>query len=96
MAIYKSSFNKKPEKDVEKKPKKEKPIKEQKPKKKIKVNVPFVTLLVFSFLFIVCIMPNNFFKSFLLAFANSLFGDNFLSKVPFCGNNTVEPKIIWR
>ena len=66
MAIYKSSFNKKPEKDVEKKPKKEKPIKEHKPKKHIKVNVPFVTLLVFSFLFIVCIMPNNFLKSFIL------------------------------
>jgi len=66
MAIYKSSFNKKPEKEVEKKPKKEKPIKEKKPKKKIKVNVPFVTLLVFSFLFIVCLMPNNFLKSFIL------------------------------
>ena len=66
MAIYKSSFNKKPEKEVEKKPKKEKPIKEKKPKKHIKVNVPFVTLLVFSFLFIVCVMPNNFLKSFIL------------------------------
>ena len=66
MAIYKSSFNKKPEKEVEKKPKKEKPIKEAKPKKHIKVNVPFVTLLVFSFLLIVCIMPNNFLKSFIL------------------------------
>ena len=66
MAIYKSSFNKKPEKEVEKKPKKEKPIKEKIPKKKIKVNVPFVTLLVFSFLFIVCVMPNNFLKSFIL------------------------------
>ena len=66
MAIYKSSFNKKPEKEVEKKPKKEKPVKEKKPKKKIKVNVPFVTLLVFSFLFIVCVMPNNFLKSFIL------------------------------
>ena len=66
MAIYKSSFNKKPEKEVEKKPKKEKPVKEKKPKKHIKVNVPFVTLLVFSFLFIVCVMPNNFLKSFIL------------------------------
>jgi len=66
MAIYKSSFNKKHEKEVEKKPKKEKPIKEKKPKKHIKVNVPFVTLLVFSFLFIVCVMPNNFLKSFIL------------------------------
>ena len=66
MAIYKSSFNKKPEKEVEKKPKKEKPIKEAKPKKHIKVNVPFVTLLVFSFLLVVCIMPNNFLKSFIL------------------------------
>jgi len=66
MAIYKSSFNKKPEKEVEKKPKKVKPIKEVKPKKKIKVNVPFVTLLVFSFLLIVCVMPNNFLKSFIL------------------------------
>jgi len=64
MAIYKSSFNKKPEK--EEKPKKEKPIKEKKPKKQIKVNVPFVTLLVFSFLFIICLMPNNFLKSFIL------------------------------
>ena len=66
MAIYKSSFNKKPEKDIEKKPKKEKPVKEPKPKKHIKVNVPFITLLVFSFLLIVCIMPNNFLKSFIL------------------------------
>ena len=66
MAIYKSSFNKKPEKEVEKKPKKEKPVKEKKPKKHIKVNVPFVTLLVFSFLFIVCVMPNNFLKNFIL------------------------------
>lgn len=75
MAIYKSSFNKKPEKDVEKKPKKEKPIKEQKPKKKIKVNVPFITLLVFSFLFIVCVMPNNFLKSFILGlFGLTIYG----------------------
>ena len=66
MAIYKSSFNKKPEKEVEKKQKKEKPVKEHKPKKHIKVNVPLVTLLVFSFLFIVCVMPNNFLKSFIL------------------------------
>lgn len=72
MAIYKSSFNKKPEK----KPKKEKPVRESpvpakeksavKVKSTVKVNVPLICLIVFSILFLVCILPSNFAKNFLL------------------------------
>ncbi|MBR6779315.1 MAG: hypothetical protein IKM43_04175 [Clostridia bacterium] len=67
MAIYKSSFNKKPEKKEKKeKPEKEIKVKEQKTKVKKKVNVPLITLIVFSVLFLVCILPSNFLKNFLL------------------------------
>lgn len=65
MAIYKSSFNKKPEQNTEK-PKKEKPIKPVKPKKQIKINTPLVCLFVFLSLFIVCVLPSNFLKNVIL------------------------------
>ena len=72
MAIYKSSFNqpnKKPEK-----PKKEKPEKQEKPKKdkqtkpqtKIKIKKSVVCLIVFALVFVVCCLPSNFLKNFLL------------------------------
>ena len=67
MAIYKSSFNQKPEKEKKEKPVKSKPEKEKKPKtkQKIKVNVPLVLLIAFSLIFLVC-LPPNIIKSFLL------------------------------
>ena len=68
MAIYKSSFNQKPEKPE--KPKKEKvekvkPIKEKQPKK-IKLNLSAIWLTVFLIMFVVCCFPSNFLKNFLL------------------------------
>lgn len=76
MAIYKSSFNKKPEKKVEK-PKKEKEIVEKKPKQKIKVNHSLVWLIVFLTIFVVCVCPSNFVKNVILG----LIG---LSVYPIC------------
>ncbi len=67
MAIYKSSFNKKPEKkEKEKKPAKEQEYKIKTSKQKKKINVPLVCLIVFSVIFLVCILPSNFIKNFLL------------------------------
>lgn len=74
MAIYKSSFNPKQNKPnkqderVEKveKPKKIKPVKEKKPKISRPINKPLICLISFLLLFIVCVVPNNFIKSFLL------------------------------
>ena len=63
MAIYKSSFNKKPEK--EEKPKKEKKIKPLN-SKKVKVNVNLIILLLSLGVFIACVLPGNFIKNFLL------------------------------
>lgn len=65
MAIYKSSFNKKPEKQQEKQPK-QKPQAEKKPSKKIKVNHTAIWLVVFLCLFIVCCCPSNFVKNMVL------------------------------
>lgn len=68
MAIYKSSFNQKPEK--QEKPKKEKKEKVKLPKekstKKINIRPSLICLIVFLFVFVVCCFPSNFFKSFLL------------------------------
>lgn len=68
MAIYKSSYNKKPEK--EEKPKKERPIKEKKEKVKssasFKIKPSIICLGVFLILFVVCCFPSNFLKNFLL------------------------------
>ncbi len=67
MAIYKSSFNQKPEKERPEKEKKEK-IKQPKEKKesKIVVKPSVVTLLLCLVLFVVCCFPANFLKNFLL------------------------------
>ncbi len=93
MAIYKSSFNKKPEK--KEKQVKEKPvkIKQQKPKKKIKVNVPLVCLICFLCVFVACCLPSNFFKNVMLGLfgllvypaclIGALFSALFLSKKKF-------------
>ena len=68
MAIYKSSFNQKPEKPQ--KPKKEKVEKIKQPKQKqqknIKINPYVVCLLMCLLVFVVCCFPSNFLKSFLL------------------------------
>ena len=68
MAIYKSSYNKKPEK--EEKPKKERPIKEKKEKVKstssFKIKPSVICLVVFLGLFVACCLPSNFLKNFLL------------------------------
>ena len=68
MAIYKSSYNQKPEK--QEKPKKEKKEKVKLPKeksdKKINIRPSLISLLVFLAVFITCCFPNNFLKNFLL------------------------------
>ena len=68
MAIYKSSYNQKPEK--EEKPKKEKveKIKQPKEKRNVKINVrpSLICLLITLILFIACCFPSNFLKNFLL------------------------------
>ena len=66
MAIYKSSFNEKKEK--EEKPKKVKPLKDKpiKEKKIVKVK-PSLFVLLFSLLvFVACVLPSNFAKNFFL------------------------------
>ncbi len=76
MAIYKSSFNKKPEKKVEKQPKEQKPI-EKKPKVKLKINHAAVWLGVFLCLFVACVVPSNFVKNVILGLVG-------LSIYPIC------------
>ena len=70
MAIYKSSFNqpnKKPEKPKKEKPeKKEKLVKEKKPQTKIKIKKSAIWFGLFALIFIVCCLPSNFIKNFLL------------------------------
>ena len=74
MAIYKSSFNQKPEKEEkrkkEEKPKKEKREKIKQPKerssKKINIRPSLIGLFIFLGLFVACCFPNNFLKNFLL------------------------------
>ncbi|MBR2969902.1 MAG: hypothetical protein IKC49_02485 [Clostridia bacterium] len=67
MAIYKSSFNKnkKTPKEPVEKVKKVKPIRE-KPAVKTKVNSNVIGLIIFGVLFLACILPDNFLKSFML------------------------------
>lgn len=68
MAIYKSSFNQKPEKEpkeVKVKEKKVKEIKEKQPKIKKKANLPLIFLCVFGLIFVGCILPFNFARNFL-------------------------------
>lgn len=69
MAIYKSSFNKKPDKKDKEKEKKqhiEQKEKDKSLKVKKKINFPLIYLIVFSLIFLVCILPSNFIKNFLL------------------------------
>ncbi len=65
MAIYKSSFNKKPEKQA--KPKqKEVELVEKKPRKQIKINHAIVWLIIFLAMFVACVLPSNFVKNVIL------------------------------
>ncbi len=68
MAIYKSSFNQKPEK--QEKPRKEKPVKiketREKVQKKLNIRPSAIWLCVFLAIFAVCCFPSNFFKNLLL------------------------------
>ncbi len=66
MAIYKSSFNKKPEKKEKPVKEKVKEVKEKPVRAKVKINKSAVWLVVFSVVFLLCVIPNNFFKSFVL------------------------------
>lgn len=77
MPIYTSSFNKKPEKPekTEKKEKKQKPEKPVKTHKKVNIN--WILLSIFSIVFLFCIVPHNFVKSFIL-------GSIGLSVYPIC------------
>ena len=93
MAIYKSSFNQKPEK--EEKPKKVKPekVKPIKEKKIIKVKPSLFVLLFSLIVFIACILPSNFAKNFFLgvfglliyplSFIGIVFSSLFLAKKKF-------------
>ena len=67
MTIYKSSFNKKPDKKENITEKKEKPVKIKpvKEKKKLKVNKPLICLIAFSVVFVMCLFANPV-RSFLL------------------------------
>ncbi|MBE7076477.1 MAG: hypothetical protein E7374_01130 [Clostridiales bacterium] len=66
MAIYKSTLNKK-KKEQKQKPEKEvKEVKEKIVKVKKKANVALILLSVFAVLFLICVLPMNFAKSFLL------------------------------
>lgn len=76
MAIYKSSFNKKPSKQVESQ-QKERPVVEKKPKAKIKINHALIWLLVFLVVFVVCVLPSNFLKNVILGVVG-------LSVYPIC------------
>ncbi len=64
MSIYKSSFNKTPEK----KEKKEKPVKEKIKVKSVKIhfNINIFLIVLFSVLFIFSVCPDNFMRTFLL------------------------------
>ena len=67
MAIYKSSFNKKPEKkEKEKKQPREQEYKIKTSKTKKRINAPLICLIVFSVIFLVCVLPSNFIKNFIL------------------------------
>ena len=76
MAIYKSSFNKNKEKP-EKEEKKLEKVKEKPVKQKKKINLSVVWLVVFCALFLICVLPKNFAKQFVLG----VFG---LSVYPVC------------
>ena len=65
MAIYKSSYNQKPEKEQKPKKEKVKLPKEVKPRR-VKIRPSLVSLLVSILLFVVCCFPSNFLKNFLL------------------------------
>ena len=57
MAIYKSSFNKKPEKKQKVQTEKPKAV-QAKTKTKHKINLPVIFLVLFSLIFILCLFPN--------------------------------------
>ena len=79
MAIYKSSFNKKPNKKPEKQPKEEK-VKTEKIKKETKpINKALVLFCTFLVLFILCVLPQpmDFIRNFLLGLVG-------LSVYPIC------------
>ena len=68
MAIYKSSYNQKPEKEPKQKKEKPEKVRLPKEKKEWKINIKpsLVVLLVSLILFVACCFPENFLKSFLL------------------------------
>ena len=93
MAIYRSSFNEKKEK--EEKVKKQKPVKEKqiKEKKPIKVKKSLFVLLFSLLVFVVCLLPTNFAKNvflglfgllvYPLSFIGIIFSSLFLAKKKF-------------
>ena len=68
MAIYRSSFNQKPEKEEKPKKQKQEKVKLSKEKKERKINIKpsLVCLILCLIIFVVCCFPSNFFKNFLL------------------------------
>ncbi len=65
MSIYKSSYNKEQKEKIKpEKIKKEKPIKAKKAKSK--TNGALISLIIFSLLFLIFLIPTNFIKSFFL------------------------------
>ncbi len=94
MAIYKSSFNQKPEKEEKPKQKKEKVEKqEKKPTKKINIKPSAIWLAVFVIIFAVCCFPNNFLKSFLLGVVGLSVYPLALLSAFLCGANLAKKKL---
>jgi len=83
MAIYKSSFNKKPEKK-EKVEKKSREVREKPAKKPIKIRASAVWLVVFLALFVACILPSNFIKNIILGLVGLLIYPVCIVGIFFC------------
>ena len=68
MAIYKSSYNQKPEKEPKQKKEKPEKLKQPKENKTVKFNIrpSLISLILSIVLFVVCCLPSNFMKNFLL------------------------------
>lgn len=93
MAIYKSSFNKKPEKQKEPKVKEPK-IKEKPPRKKVKINHALIWLILLLAVFVACVLPSNFVKNVLLGVIGLSVYPLCLIGTLFCGVKLSKKKFV--